>query len=34
MQTFMDEFSVNSVEGGGTVVNMSKKFAAEVAENA
>ena len=34
MQTFMDEFSVESKEGGGTVVNMTKKFEAEVAENA
>ena len=34
MQTFMDSFSVESKEGGGTVVNMSKKFDAEVAENA
>ena len=34
MQTFMDSFSVESQEGGGTVVNMSKKFEAEVAENA
>ena len=34
MQTFMDDFSVQSQEGGGTVVNMSKKFEAEVAENA
>ena len=34
MQTFMDGFSVESKEGGGTVVNMSKKFDAEVAENA
>ena len=34
MQTFMDDFSVESKEGGGTVVNMSKKFEAEVAENA
>ena len=34
MQTFMDEFSVESKEGGGTVVSMSKKFEAEVAENA
>ena len=34
MQTFMDSFSVESKEGGGTVVNMSKKFEAEVAENA
>lgn len=31
MQTFMDEFSVESSEGGGTVVYMSKKFEAEVA---
>lgn len=34
MQTFMDEFSVDSSAGKGTVVNMSKKFEAEVAENA
>ena len=34
MQTFMDEFSVDSTSGKGTVVNMSKKFEAEVAENA
>ena len=34
MQTFMDGFSVESKEGGGTVVSMSKKFEAEVAENA
>ena len=34
MQTFMDDFSVKSQEGGGTVVSMSKKFEAEVAENA
>ena len=34
MQTFMDDFCVESHEGGGTVVNMSKKFEAEVAENA
>ena len=33
MQTFMDEFSVNSVAGEGTVVYMSKSFKAEV-ENA
>ena len=33
MQTFMDEFSVNSVEGEGTVVYMTKSFKAEV-ENA
>ena len=33
MQTFMDEFSVNSVAGEGTVVYMSKSFEAEV-ENA
>ena len=33
MQTFMDEFSVDSVEGEGTVVNMTKSFKAEV-ENA
>lgn len=31
MQTFMDEFSVNSKDGEGTVVYMSKKFEAEVA---
>lgn len=30
MQTFMDEFSVSSVKGGGTVVDMSKSFKAEV----
>ena len=34
MQTFMDGFSVESKEGGGTVVSMVKKFEAEVAENA
>ncbi len=34
MQTFMDGFSVNSVSGEGTVVSMSKKFEAEVMENA
>ena len=33
MQTFMDEFSVNSVKGEGTVVYMSKCFKPEV-ENA
>ena len=33
MQTFMDEFKVNSVRGEGTVVYMSKSFKAEV-ENA
>lgn len=33
MQTFMDEFRVNSVQGEGTVVYMSKTFKAEV-ENA
>ena len=33
MQTFMDEFSVNSVKGEGTVVYMSKSFKPEV-ENA
>ncbi len=33
MQTFMDEFSVNSKEGEGTVVYMSKSIKAEV-ENA
>ena len=33
MQTFMDEFSVNSVRGEGTVVYMSKSFKSEV-ENA
>ena len=33
MQTFMDEFKVNSVQGEGTVVYMSKSFKAEV-ENA
>ena len=33
MQTFMDEFSVNSIPGEGTVVYMSKSFEAEV-ENA
>ena len=33
MQTFMDEFKVNSVKGEGTVVYMSKSFKAEV-ENA
>ena len=30
MQTFMDDFSVNSVKGEGTVVYMSKTFKAEV----
>lgn len=33
MQTFMDDFSVNSVKGEGTVVYMSKRFKTEV-ENA
>ncbi len=33
MQTFMDEFSVNSSEGAGTQVCMSKRFDSEV-ENA
>ena len=33
MQTFMDEFSVNSIQGEGTVVYMSKSFSKEV-ENA
>lgn len=33
MQTFMDEFKVNSIQGEGTVVYMSKSFASEV-ENA
>ncbi len=33
MQTFMDEFKVNSVQGKGTVVCMSKSFKPEV-ENA
>lgn len=33
MQTFMDEFTVNSIQGEGTVVYMSKTFKAEV-ENA
>ena len=33
MQTFMDEFKVNSIQGDGTVVYMSKSFKAEV-ENA
>ena len=33
MQTFMDEFKVNSVQGEGTVVYMSKSFSSEV-ENA
>lgn len=33
MQTFMDEFSVESVKGEGTVVYMSKSFKTEV-ENA
>ncbi|MBE7088617.1 MAG: anti-sigma F factor [Clostridiales bacterium] len=33
MQTFMDEFSVNSIQGEGTVVYMSKTFNSEV-ENA
>ncbi len=33
MQTFMDEFKVNSTRGEGTVVYMSKSFKAEV-ENA
>ncbi|MDE7214385.1 MAG: anti-sigma F factor, partial [Clostridia bacterium] len=30
MQTFMDEFKVNSIKGEGTVVYMSKSFKAEV----
>ena len=30
MQTFMDEFNVQSVKGEGTVVYMSKSFKAEV----
>lgn len=33
MQTFMDEFKVNSIQGEGTVVYMSKSFKPEV-ENA
>ncbi|MGN0818473.1 MAG: anti-sigma F factor [Candidatus Coproplasma sp.] len=33
MQTFMDEFKVNSIKGEGTVVYMTKHFEAEV-ENA
>jgi stage II sporulation protein AB (anti-sigma F factor) len=33
MQTFMDDFKVQSVEGEGTVVYMTKSFDAEVAEN-
>ncbi|MDE7330316.1 MAG: anti-sigma F factor [Clostridia bacterium] len=33
MQTFMDEFKVDSAQGKGTVVYMSKSFSAEV-ENA
>ena len=33
MQTFMDEFKVDSVQGEGTVVYMTKSFKAEV-ENA
>lgn len=33
MQTFMDEFKVNSIQGEGTVVYMSKSFKTEV-ENA
>ncbi len=33
MQTFMDEFKVNSIRGEGTVVYMSKSFKTEV-ENA
>lgn len=33
MQTFMDEFKVNSIQGEGTVVYMSKSFVSEV-ENA
>lgn len=33
MQTFMDEFKVNSIQGEGTVVYMTKRFKAEV-ENA
>lgn len=33
MQTFMDEFTVNSIQGEGTVVYMTKTFKAEV-ENA
>ena len=30
MQTFMDEFKVNSIKGEGTVVYMTKQFEAEV----
>jgi len=30
MQTFMDEFKVNSIQGEGTVVYMSKSFKTEV----
>lgn len=30
MQTFMDEFTVNSIQGEGTVVYMTKTFKAEV----
>ncbi len=30
MQTFMDEFKVNSIQGEGTVVYMTKSFKAEV----
>ena len=33
MQTFMDEFKVNSIKGEGTIVYMTKQFEAEV-ENA
>ncbi len=33
MQTFMDDFKVNSIKGEGTVVYMTKQFEAEV-ENA
>lgn len=33
MQTFMDEFKLNSIKGEGTVVYMTKRFDAEV-ENA
>lgn len=34
MQTFMDEFKVNSIKGEGTVVYMTKQLDAEVVENA
>ena len=33
MQTFMDEFKVNSIKGEGTVVYMTKQLDPEVVEN-